>query len=79
MKIGDSIELMLPSGSKMLTLDNMEDADGKHMEIAKGSGYIAHIRFEGVSVQDMRHGLLIRHFKEGEISGLAGAVQHCGA
>ena len=60
MKIGDSIELMLPSGSREITLNNMLDKDGSHMEEAKGSGYQAKIKFDNVSPEDMKFALMIK-------------------
>ncbi|MFC4892347.1 tRNA 5-hydroxyuridine modification protein YegQ [Pseudofrancisella aestuarii] len=62
--IGDSIELMLPSGSREIILDNMTDKDGNHMEEAKGSGYEAKIRFDDVSPEDMKFALLIRNLPQ---------------
>lgn len=63
MKIGDSIELMLPSGSREITLNNMLDKDGNHMEEAKGSGYQAKIKFDSVSPEDMKFALMIKNLK----------------
>ncbi|OIN83299.1 tRNA 5-hydroxyuridine modification protein YegQ [Francisella sp. TX07-6608] len=60
-KIGDSIELMLPSGSREIILDNMQDKDGKHMEEAKGSGYQAKIKFDNVTAEDMKFALMIKN------------------
>ncbi len=61
MKIGDSIELMLPSGSREIILDNMLDKDGNPMEEAKGSGYQAKVRFDNVTSDDMKFALMIRN------------------
>ncbi|MED7789232.1 tRNA 5-hydroxyuridine modification protein YegQ [Francisella sp. 19X1-34] len=63
MKIGDSIELMLPSGSSEIILDNMLDKDGRHMEEAKGSGYQAKIKFDNVSAEGMKFALMIKNLK----------------
>lgn len=63
MKIGDSIELMLPSGSREIILDNMQDKDGNHMEEAKGSGYQAKIKFDNVLPEDMKFALMIKNLK----------------
>lgn len=60
-KIGDSIELMLPSGSREIILDNMQDKDGRHMEEAKGSGYQAKIKFDNVTAEDMKFALMIKN------------------
>ncbi|MCF6776906.1 tRNA 5-hydroxyuridine modification protein YegQ [Thiotrichales bacterium 19X7-9] len=63
--IGDRIELMLPSGSRMITLDNMQDQYGETMQTAKGSGYTAYIHLDEVlSERDVSYALLVRHFNE---------------
>lgn len=61
LKIGDAIELMLPSGSHEIVIDNMQDKDGHTVELAKGSGYTVFIKFEGIEPADMQHGLLVKH------------------
>lgn len=52
---------MLPSGSREIILDNMQDKDGKHMEEAKGSGYQAKIKFDNVTAEDMKFALMIKN------------------
>ncbi|HFE39474.1 MAG TPA: U32 family peptidase, partial [Gammaproteobacteria bacterium] len=37
--VGDSLEIMFPGGSKVFTLESMEDLKGNDMSVAKGSGY----------------------------------------
>lgn len=37
--VGDSLEFMFPGGSKLFTLENMENLSGESMDVAKGSGY----------------------------------------
>lgn len=67
--IGDKIEIMLPSGSRFITLNNMQDQHGNEMETAKGSGYIAHIHLdEKLSDEDQKYAMLIRHFDQEEIT-----------
>ena len=63
-KVGDSIELMLPSGNKQIILDNMKDENGNDMPVAKGSGYIAYIQFPGVTAEQMKYGMLIRNLPQ---------------
>ncbi|AJC48472.1 tRNA 5-hydroxyuridine modification protein YegQ [Allofrancisella guangzhouensis] len=60
-KIGDSIELMLPSGNRQIIVDNMLDKDGHHLDEAKGSGYQAKIRFDNISPEDMKFALMIKN------------------
>lgn len=62
-KIGDTIELMLPTGNKHITLDNMSDEKGQPMPVAKGSGHTAFIKFHGISPDNMKNGLLIRNLR----------------
>jgi len=38
-RIGDRLELILPSGSRTLTLERMEDLNGNRMEEVPGGGY----------------------------------------
>ncbi|MBK2008873.1 U32 family peptidase C-terminal domain-containing protein, partial [Francisella orientalis] len=64
MKIGDSIELMLPSGNREIILDNMLDKDGNPMEEAKGSGYQAKVSFDNVTSDDMKFALMIRNLNQ---------------
>lgn len=60
-KIGDSIELMLPSGNKNIILDNMQDENSNPMPVAKGSGHTAFIKFDGVNSEAMKYGILIKN------------------
>ena len=60
-KIGDSIELMLPSGNRDIVIDNMLDKNGNHMEEAKGSGYQAKIKFDNVTPEDMKFAMMIKN------------------
>ncbi len=60
-KVGDSIELMLPTGNKTFVLDNMQDENGDKMPVAKGSGYTAFIKFNNVTAELLEKGMLIRN------------------
>jgi len=62
--VGDTIELMLPSGSRIMTLDNMLDKDGNPTTEAKGSGYKVQIKFENVTAEDIKFGLIIRYLPQ---------------
>ncbi|MCF6766326.1 tRNA 5-hydroxyuridine modification protein YegQ [Thiotrichales bacterium 19S3-7] len=63
--IGDQIELMLPSGSRMFRLNNMQDEHGQTMQTAKGSGYTAYIQLdETITERDVSYAILIRHFND---------------
>ncbi len=60
-QVGDSIELMLPSGNQHMTLDNMIDEAGDPMPVAKGSGYKAFIQFKNFTPAALQQGLLIKN------------------
>ncbi len=38
-EVGDELEIMIPSGTQVFKLEQMENHDGVSMEVAKGSGY----------------------------------------
>jgi U32 family peptidase len=38
-EIGDELEILIPSGTQVFKLEKMEDFEGNHMDVAKGSGY----------------------------------------
>ena len=57
--IGDTIEIMSPSGNQTMTLEHLEDKDGKTIDAAPGSGYIIKIPVD--SQYDLSKGLLINH------------------
>lgn len=58
--VGDSIELMLPSGNRAMMLDYMQDELGQSISVAKGSGYNVFIYFKNVSPEQLKYGLLIK-------------------
>jgi U32 family peptidase len=62
-EVGDTIELMLPSGNHKFSLDNMKNKNGYDMPIAKGSGHIAKIQLpQNIPDVELKYGLLIHHF-----------------
>lgn len=58
--IGDSLELMSPSGNQTFKLETMEDLKGKSMDVAPGSGYVVKIPVD--NADKMEYGLLMRNF-----------------
>ena len=59
-EIGDSLELMSPTGNKTFTLSHMEDLNGNHQPIAPGSGYRVKIPFN--YTEELEYALLMRNF-----------------
>lgn len=60
-EVGDSIELMLPSGNQHVVLDNMQNEHGRSISTAKGSGYKVFVQFKEMPLEQMDYGLLIRN------------------
>lgn len=60
-QVGDSLELMLPSGNKQVVLDNMNNEQGEPMPVAKGSGHTALVQFKEVTPEQLQYGLLIKN------------------
>lgn len=60
-QVGDSIELMLPSGNRQMVLDHMQDEHGEPMPVAKGSGYTAYIPMKEMTAEEMKYGILIKN------------------
>ena len=63
--VGDTLELMLPSGNVEFSLSHLTDRGGKAIEVAPGNRHI--VRFpipesvlDSISEQDIRFGLLMR-------------------
>lgn len=56
--VGDQIEVMLPSGNKIIELNHIENQNGDAMEVAPGSGHVVRIPFD--STEDLSKGLLMR-------------------
>ncbi|WP_444909686.1 prephenate-dependent tRNA uridine(34) hydroxylase TrhP [Microbulbifer sp. TRSA005] len=58
---GDQLELMTPSGSLFFPLEQMENTEGKAIDVAPGSGHIVQIpRPEGVDDDQLQQALLIK-------------------
>ncbi|WP_036769274.1 tRNA 5-hydroxyuridine modification protein YegQ [Photorhabdus australis] len=57
--IGDSLELMTPSGNIQFTLEAMQDKKGQPMEVAPGDGYIVYLSIP--KQIDINYALLIRN------------------
>jgi len=56
-RVGDQLELMLPSGNRRFTLEHMQDRNGQAMDIAPGSGYV--VQMPAPEGLDTGFGLLI--------------------
>ncbi|NRN29627.1 tRNA 5-hydroxyuridine modification protein YegQ [Photorhabdus heterorhabditis] len=57
--VGDSLELMTPSGNIQFTLEAMQDKKGQSMEVAPGDGYIVYLPIP--KQIDINYALLIRN------------------
>ena len=57
--VGDTIEIMQPTGNKVVTLEKMEDKYGNARDSAPGSGHIVKIHVGNLTHPDL--GLLIRY------------------
>lgn len=68
-QVGDSLELMLPTGNETFVLDKMENAQGQEMIVAPGSGHTVRISVAGLDVSGdiAKYGLLLRNFPESEL------------
>jgi putative protease len=62
--VGDTIELMLPTGNQVFSLQAIEDNQGKAIERAAGSGHIVKIPVSLNDVSMLEHGYVIRHWSE---------------
>ncbi len=61
LRVGDRVELMLPSGNHHYVLDSMQDMDGEPMTEAPGGGYRVRIP---VPVAEVQMGLLTRELEQ---------------
>jgi len=61
--VGDTIEVMLPTGNEVITLEAIENEAGVSMERVPGSGHIAKIPLS-INPEGLEHGYLIRHWRE---------------
>ena len=66
--VGDSIEIMMPTGNQVMRLEAMEDQLGQALERAAGSGHIVQIPVCLDDVSQLEHGYVIRHWSEESIS-----------
>ncbi|WP_444944198.1 tRNA 5-hydroxyuridine modification protein YegQ [Microbulbifer sp. ZKSA006] len=58
---GDQLELMTPSGSLFFPLEQMQNTEGKAVDVAPGSGHIVQIpRPEGVDDDQLQQALLVK-------------------
>lgn len=62
--VGDTIEIMLPTGNQRIQLEAMEDRQGTAMACATGSGQTVQIPVGLEDVSQLEHGYLIRHWRE---------------
>lgn len=61
--LGDKLEIMLPTGNQLITLEAMRDPKSKSpVERAPGSGYVFEIKAEIKNTALLEHGYLIHHF-----------------
>ena len=60
--VGDTIEVMQPTGNKVVTLTSMEDKYGNARDSAPGSGHVVKIQVGELTHPDL--GLLIRYLPE---------------
>jgi putative protease len=73
-EVGDSMELMLPSGNHRFALERMENVRGEAQRAAPGSGYRVRLPVPGVSIrpEQIEFALLMRDLKP---AGSIAAVQ----
>lgn len=62
--VGDTIEIMLPTGNQRYQLDGMEDKQGQAIDCAKGSGHVVRIPISLSDTSQLEHGYLIRHWTQ---------------
>ncbi len=60
--VGDTIEVMLPTGNQVITLEALEDSDGHAIERAAGSDHVVKIPVNLQDSDQLEHGYLIRHW-----------------
>lgn len=62
--IGDTLEIMLPTGNQTFHLDAIEDKLGQSIDRATGSGHIVQIPVILNNISQLELGYLIRHWSE---------------
>jgi putative protease len=60
--VGDTIEVMLPTGNQMVTLSAIEDCEGNAIARAAGSDHVVKIPVDLKDLTQLDHGYLIRHW-----------------
>lgn len=58
--VGDSLELMLPSGNIRFTLDKLENLKQESIPVAAGSGHIVYVNTPAPLAETVEKGLLVR-------------------
>lgn len=62
--IGDTLEIMLPTGNQTIALEAIEDMQGQAIDRASGSGHTVQIPVHLNNINQLEHGYLIRHWQE---------------
>ena len=62
--VGDTIEVMLPTGHQILNLSAIEDREGNAIGRAAGSDHVVKIPVDLSDTSQLEHGYLIRHWLE---------------
>lgn len=61
--VGDTIEVMLPTGNQTMPVKAIEDKQGHAIDLAMGSGHVVKIPVSLTDVSQLDHGYLIRHWR----------------
>ena len=61
--VGDTIEIMLPTGNQIITLSAIENVDGQSISRAPGSDHQVKIPVNLTDTTQLEHGYLIRHWR----------------
>jgi putative protease len=62
--VGDTLEVMLPTGNHITKLDAIESTEGNSIQRAPGSGHVVCIPATIQDANQLEHGYLIRHWSE---------------
>src|SRR3990167_6235443 len=60
--VGDTVEVMLPTGNQIIKLAAIEDSEGNAIERAPGSDHVVKIPVDLTDSSQLEHGYLIRHW-----------------
>ena len=63
--VGDTIEVMIPTGNHVIELSFLEDRDGNAITRAPGSDHVVKIAVDLPDASQLEHGYLIRHWSDG--------------